>query len=185
MAQIFSEFIEEVEGNERKGYVPKDDGGPRESGVTIGTGLDLGQHDLNYIKRLCLPRDIEEKFLFYLGRTGREAKVYLHHNPLVLTEDQVRIVNSALLKVTAEDLERQYNKVSGGVLFSSLPPQIQTAIYSVHLQYGNLPVRTPKFWAAAITQRWEALHHELLHFGDQFYPRRAKEASLVKTVLWK
>ena len=185
MVQIFSEFIEEVEGNKKEGYVPEDDGGPRESGVTIGTGLDLGQHDLSYLKRLCLPRDIEEVLLPYLGRVGRAAKIYLSNNPLVLTGDQLRIVNTALLQWTSQELERQYNKVSKGVLFGSLPPQIQTAIYSVHLQYGNLPARTPRFWSAAISQRWEELHYELLHFGDKFYPRRAKEASLIKTVLWK
>lgn len=185
MIQIFQEFIEEVEGYSLVGYVPEDDGGAYLSGVTIGMGYDLGQQTWVGLKALCLPRDTEKALEPYLGLTGETAKQALKEKPLTLSRGAVDILNKKVIDSYAVRLSLAYNQDSKGVLFDSLPPQIQTAIFSVNLQYGNAKKRCPRFWDLVTSQRWAAAVKELENFGDKFPKRRLKEASLIKTVLWR
>lgn len=185
MIQIFHEFIEEVEGSSLVGYVPNDEGGRNISGVTIGMGYDLGQQSWVGLKSLCLPGDIAESLEPYLGVKGGAAKALLKAHPLSLLKEEADILNKKVIDFYAGRLAGVYNTDSSGILFDSLPPQIQTAIFSVNFQYGDAKRRCPKFWSHVVSQRWLAAVEELENFGDKFESRRRKEAALIKTVLWR
>ena len=70
-------FIAELEKFKTKGYVPSDN-----SGVTIGTGVDLKSKNEDYFSEL--PKSIRDKLKPYFGLSGKAAKDKLAKIPLIL-----------------------------------------------------------------------------------------------------
>ena len=64
--------------------------------------------------------------------------------------------------------------------FFDLPGQAQTVIASVSFQYGDLSVRSPKFWKWVATQDWPEATQILRNFGDGYPTRRMLEARLLE-----
>lgn len=78
-------FISELEdGRRTKGYVPDPEGS--KSGVTIGTGVDLGQMAEGDLERLNLPTALKEKLRPYLGKKKHDALRLLEDMPLHVSE---------------------------------------------------------------------------------------------------
>eukprot|EP00743_Colponemidia_sp_Colp-15_P005663 GILK01006088.1.p1 GENE.GILK01006088.1~~GILK01006088.1.p1 ORF type:complete len:282 (+),score=48.28 GILK01006088.1:73-918(+) len=172
-------FMEAVEGFKTTGYVPSSGN----SGVTIGTGVDLGQR--SSLTGLDIDQNLKAKLSPYLGKTGSAAVSYLQQHPLSLSLSEARSLDRAVQTPMYQALATRYNAdISGGKpLFQQLPRGIQTAIYSVNYQYGNAKVKCPKFWSAAVSQEWELAVDELRHFGDAYPTRRNKEADLIQNAL--
>lgn len=63
-------FIRNLEGFSNKGYVPTDKMGKAigQSGVTIGTGFDLGQHSEQDLVNIGVPNDLIQVLHPYLGK---------------------------------------------------------------------------------------------------------------------
>src|SRR5207247_556363 len=60
-------------------------------------------------------------------------------------------------------------------------PDLQTVIADVGYQYGpNLASATPKFWTQVIRQQWTDAIDSLRNFGDNYQPRRDREADLLQ-----
>lgn len=179
--KILWNFLEAVEGFETKGYVPKEENEDRNavmSGVTIASGFDLGQHDVNYLLKIELSPRLIEKLMPYMGLQGKEAKEMLEDVPLVLTEEEAREINKKVKHEKALKLVRRFNADSK-LDFCNLDEKVQTVIMSVAFQYGNLRTRTPRFWKRVINGRWIDAKYELQNFGDSFPTRRNKEAKLL------
>ncbi len=71
---IDHEFIGELEGSRKKGYVP--DPKNSKSGVTIATGFDLGARNIVDLRKLELPSDLITKLTPYLGMKKFEAESF-------------------------------------------------------------------------------------------------------------
>ena len=182
------DFLRDVEGFKASGYVPQDRrGNPIEnSGVTIATGLDLGQQDEDSLRRMGLSDELISIFRPYLGLKRGEAQRFLLDNPLRLTAEQATFVEESLMSHDFErmsDLWNSTQREEDGIRWDQLDPEKQTVMLSVFRQYGNLPRRTPKFWRSATQGRWNDTVSELRNFGDEYKTRRNKEADLLEAAL--
>lgn len=168
-------FIAEREGSSLTGYVPKENNKVLgKSGVTIGTGVDLGQVNVKDLSGLL--EELIRKLEPYLGIKGKAADNIA--KSLVLNEDEVDALNTfTKIKSTSKLVERY--KAATGKDFSSLTAGQQTAVASVSFQYGNLETATPNFWKQIITDDWAGAKRNLKDFGDKYPTRRNKEAALL------
>ncbi|NBF02538.1 peptidase [Pseudomonas sp. Fl5BN2] len=174
-------FIAALEGAAKtQGYVP--DAANSKSGVTVGTGFDLGQRKLKDMQALNLPADLLQRLEPYLGLTGMEAKNFLDGRPLSISSGEAELIDEAFKAPFVERLAARYLKASG-VDFAQLPAPMQTVIASVAFQYGDLASRTPKFWAQVVARDWPSALANLRNFGDRYAPRRCKEANLLGSQL--
>lgn len=177
-------FISALEGGPKcDGYVP-DAAGSR-SGVTVATGVDIGQMSADRIDRLDIPPALKEKLKPYAGVTGQEAAAFLALRPLSITKDEAERLDRSVKGDAAAAIRAGYDRAVGGTAglkrFDDLSDGIQTVICSVGFQYGNLAGRTPNFWRACTEQRWRDVLNELRNFGDRYPTRRNKEADLLET----
>lgn len=172
-------FIAALEGGAMtKGYVP--DAQNSKSGVTVGTGFDLGQRRLTDLQALNLPADLLRRLSPYLGLTGTKALDRLVEQPLSISAAEAELIDEAYKTPFVNRLAADYVQASG-VDFAQLPAPMQTVIASVAFQYGNLASRTPKFWAQVVARDWKSALANLRNFGDSYGTRRRKEADLLSS----
>ena len=91
-----SEFLVEKETTSNVGYVPKKS---NKSGVTIATGLDLGNFDL---KNLDVPQSLKDKLIPFTGLKGDEARKVASN--LKISNDEVKLIDDALDKHTTSKI---------------------------------------------------------------------------------
>jgi hypothetical protein len=179
-------FIGRLEGaGVARGYVPNPDGS--NSGVTIATGVDLGQRSREQIEAMGLSNELATKLVPYAGLKGRVALDFLNAHPLLLAADEVSAIDQAVRAGFSDRLASNYDAAlaSGGDLaeFEDLPGPAQTVIASVAYQYGlDLQRRAPRFWSTVLAQNWPDVVTELRNFGDAYGRRRAQEADLLETL---
>lgn len=184
-------FIGSLEGRRLVGYIPQSGDGKIEghSGVTVATGVDLGQdHHGGYIDGHLTDAALRAKLDPYMGFIGQDAADYLTLHPLILTEAEVNTLDAAVQGGQVKMLADRFDAVARQAdlpLFAALPERAQTAIASVAFQYGDLETKCPKFWLAACGQDWAAAVDELEHFGDRYPSRRGKEADLLRPLIAK
>ncbi|NOK00565.1 MULTISPECIES: pesticin C-terminus-like muramidase [Myxococcus] len=181
------DFIAEQEGRAvQDGYVPDATGS--KSGVTVGTGVDLGARDMNDLDRLGLSDALKTKLEPYLGKQGQDAADFLAENPLNLTAEEVKELDRAVKGEALDNVVNEYNTeverlnaADGGSRpkFAELPREMQTVIASVGFQYGSLKTATPNFFAQVTEQRWDDAKANLEDFGDRYPSRRGREAELL------
>ncbi|WP_366816871.1 pesticin C-terminus-like muramidase [Myxococcus xanthus] len=181
------DFIAEQEGRAvQDGYVPDATGS--KSGVTVGTGVDLGARDMNDLDRLGLSDALKTKLEPYLGKQGQDAADFLAENPLNLTAEEVKELDRAVKGEALDNVVNEYNTeverlnaADGGSRpkFAELPREMQTVIASVGFQYGSLKTATPNFFAQVTEQRWDDAKANLEDFGDRYPSRRGREADLL------
>jgi len=173
-------FINELEGGSKTaGYVPAAE--VSKSGVTIGTGFDLGQRNESDLKALGLPSDLTAKLKPYLGKKAKDALDALDKAPLTVTTAQAATIDKAVKRTHVDLLKQKYDSAAENKKkFTDLPVEAQTVIASVSFQYGAaLDARVPKFWKAAKAQNWKECIKVLNGFGDAYPTRRKKEAALL------
>lgn len=177
-------FIHSLEGFETFGYVPKDSKDGIESGVTVGAGVDLGQHTFSWLKSLGLAQDLYNKLSTYIGLKGKSARDKVKSIPLVLTKAEAELLTNKVYDKIASSLVAAFDKISKTKYFSLDKPK-QTVVFSVCVQYGDLKSRTPNFWKQVTQGRWNDALDNLRNFGDDYSKRRNKEADLLQTSLTK
>lgn len=182
--KIDFEFLTKVEGFKLKGYVP-DLKNKHHSGVTIGSGLDLGTKDIAFLKKLKIGDKLVEKLSPYCGLQLRKAEETLKKKPLILTKEEGTLLNEKVKEVYTKKIVEQYDKDSK-IGFFCLPKEAQTVIMSVYYQHGiaSPTTETPNFWKHVTTQDWESAIHELRHFTKNFdyQDRREKEAKYLEGI---
>jgi hypothetical protein len=117
-----------------RGYVPEDkNGNPLgASGVTVATGVDLGQQSASSLLGMGLPEALVDRLAPYLGLKGREAQYLLAREPLALTREEVDAVDAAVrTKYIAETAE-----LFGREAFAAAPKEVQAVAVSLHYQFG-------------------------------------------------
>jgi hypothetical protein len=181
-------FIQGNEQTRNDGYVPVDaNGNPiGHSGVTVATGIDLGQMNQQDLNALGLPDDLNQTLSPYLGLTGNAALTYLQNNPLHLDGPSVATLDGSYQTHAFDTVEDLYDadRDPGITPFADLSGTAQTVIMDVAWQYGNdLAHATPHFWGNVVRGEWADAVDELRNFGDAFGPRRNAEADIMQQAI--
>lgn len=174
--EIDWDFIRELEGFETEGYVPDPEGS--QSGVTVGSGFDLGSRTEESLRDLGAPSSLIEKISPYLGVRKKEAEDLLKKNPLVLNEDEAELLTQLGKKETMKRIRTKFGEKD----FNKLTPEQKTVLMSVGFQYGN-QLFDHNFWDQTKEGRWEDAYKNLLNYGDAYKTRREKEASYLVSKL--
>jgi LysM repeat protein len=174
-----NDFIRRQEGFRLDGYVP--DLGFSMSGVTVGTGVDIGQMSVADIMALGIPQELKQKLAPYAGLIGQDAAYFLNNRPLHLTEYEANALDRVVTQNTVEGVARRFNTVAPGNSFAELPPEVRTVIADLAHQYGSdLAQRMPNFWSDVTEGRWKSVMQKLRNFGDRYSTRRNAEADLLQ-----
>lgn len=184
-------FLGRLEGSRLAGYVPVDHAGLPlgRSGVTIATGVDLGQVSPQQIDRWALSPGLRARLRPYAGIRGPLALRTLHGAPLAVSEPEARAITAAVAEPHLQGLRHRFNDVAQHampplVFWDRIPDAAQTVIFSVDWQYGDLERECPRFWrAAAGAQDWTAVIAELRAFGDAYPTRRNSEADYLEAAI--
>jgi len=158
------------------------------SGVTIATGVDLGQQKRSVLEGMGVSR---ETLLFlepYIGLKKQLAVDALKKAPLTLAEKQVAEIDAAVHKTYIDNTAQRF-----GSGFATAPKQVQAVAVSLCYQFGN-PQRdtSPSLgyaWMSmqrgdyrsavvALTNKtgWSVEH-------QQYLPRRKREADLLLEII--
>ena len=140
------DFIGQLEGYVLKGYVPNPE--TSNSGVTVGSGVDLGQMQASQLT--SLPQDLQALLAPYLGLRKQAAVAALQARPLTITAAQADALDALARGGALTFIQQLYDKATSAGAFDGLPNQAQTVIASVSFQYGNLAARCPKFWGTCV-----------------------------------
>jgi len=188
-------FIESLEGKlVTHGYVPKDKNGVPigRSGVTISTGVDLGQMRLTELTALLhdsmkYPDDLIRRLAPYLGLRREDAVDFLKEHPLEITEDEARLLSDGMYSRVLGDLASNWEHDTG-VTFFKLHPAAQTVLLSLAWNFGShladvLPMTYRAFINAAATGEWENVCFILENFASkqpELAKRRFKEGQYLR-----
>jgi murein DD-endopeptidase MepM/ murein hydrolase activator NlpD len=151
----------------------------KSSGVTIATGVDLGQLDEKSFGDMKLPDALSKKLKPFVGLQGKAAADALDGAALKIDAKEAAAIDAALIPVFEKHLVDAYNKAVDGASFDKLIPAAQTVIADVAFQYWNLEKRTPKFWKLVLGQDFNEMVEELRDFKDDSDSRRKAEAKLL------
>mgnify|MGYP001236853247 FL=1 len=170
------DFIADQEGRAiNTAYVPQDDEGNAEgqSGVTVGTGVDLGSKNKAYFDGL--DEDLIEKIEPYFGKKRETAQNLLAIAPLELTDAEVAELDRFVKEKELKTLKDKWNEDSD-TDFDDLPTNQATAVASVYYQYGQ-QMFDHNYWDQTTGGDWEAARNNLMNYGDNYNSRRNREAT--------
>ena len=173
-------FIYDREGKgKEQGYVPKDKNNKPDSnsGVTIGTGIDLKMKNRKYFEDLNIDEDIIKKLEPFFGLKGLDADIKSKN--LNLSAEQIAKLDLAVKKDYSKRIITQYEKDSGK-RFENLTDAQQTVVISVAFQHGLNATKKYNFWKQATTGDWDSVKKNLRNFGDNYKTRRDLEADLLE-----
>ena len=193
-------YLVTVEGKQQtQGYIPCDlvdggtanyRGGPNPerykpmgvSGVTIGTGVDLGQTSAAELDGMGVSSATINSLRPYLGQSGPAAVEVLHRLPLTVSQAVAEELDAALHTHHIGIAQVRYDKDAGAGAFAALPWQAQAAITSIIYQRGPGSIR--KFsntWAAFVRQDWPDAARRLMNgdLWERYQSRRAAEGRLL------
>lgn len=153
------------------------------SGVTVGTGVDLGQTDADTLLGMGVSDTLVAVFLSYLGRRQRDAVRALHTAPLTISQDDADRLDAAMLGHHIEKISRRYDRDAGAGAFAELPWRAQAVIVSIQYQRGvNSPSKYPNTWAALVRRDWADAAARLKNgaLWEGYRQRRALEGDLLR-----
>jgi Bacterial toxin homologue of phage lysozyme, C-term len=203
-ANIDWKFIRKKEGFKPDGKVPVPHDDNTASGVTIGYGYDIGQHNLADFNRYDIPEPYKskliEKFTPYFGAKQYNGKAHPNkprndaldalqkYGPLTITEPEAALLDQAVVKDYENRLIDNYDNNSM-VFFGDLPQPAQTAIMSVF--YNSEIMVSPKspFGQAIYNQDWPTaaafLRNDALKYDPKHgvYTRRNDEADKLQSLV--
>lgn len=152
------------------------------SGVTIATGVDLGQTDIRTMRDWGVEPGLVQTLIPYIGRTKRDAVMALNREPLTISQDEADHLDRQFHSAYAALVATRYDRDAGKGAFENLPWQAQTAIFSVLYQRGvNSPKRYQHVWDKLVRGDWFGAARD---FGtaanwNGYMTRRRKEAMLL------
>ncbi len=153
------------------------------SGVTIGTGVDLGQTDKDTLRGMGVSNAVVYKLMPYLEQSRAAAVDALHRLPLTLSQAAADELDEAMLNHHISKISAYYDAATDHGTFASLPWQAQAAIVSIQYQRGvKSPRKYPNTWKAFVTQNWTDAAYRLGtgRFWTGYQGRRRLESELLK-----
>lgn len=198
-----------------KGYVPKysrdikDKGGKvihkrgdviGASGVTISTGVDLGQQSKSGTRSLIDKYvadkgntdnvDVDalmKKLNPYFGQKKKNAVDALTKTPLTVTDAEADLLAKAFGYSTQTRVATKFDKNNTkGMVFQKLPEEAQTVIIDFAYQYGLSTTKgsiRKKFWGYVLAGDWKDLATWLKSKPDQYNSRRKREGDRLQAAL--
>lgn len=189
--QVDWNFIRVSEGYKDHGYIPYNNDGTiaGNSGITIASGFDLGQHSAADIDQIGLPATTAAALKGYVGLKGYTAEAYLYTHPTVyITPAEGALINSWAHSETLIRTAAAFDNGTSPGAFYQLPPQVQTAIADAAFQFGSLAYTKnadmKSFWNHVIAKDWSSAINDLETAARKGYAeRRAREADLIRSAL--
>lgn len=203
MADIakISNFLTQVEGpRQAVGYIPchlasggsaNYKGGPNPekyiamdtSGVTIGTGCDLGQTSITELQIYGLTDSFLLSILSpYIGLKKSAAILKLHQAPLVISMSNAEKLDHAVHGGYLNRYVRPAYEKKSRAKFDELPWQAQAVVMSVCFQKGcgGVAREWPLLWGHLCACNWKAAANELRNGFTKYLGRRRQEAALLE-----
>jgi len=171
-------FLGEKEGFKLDAYIPEDKEGKviDQSGVTVGTGVDLGSKNEEYFKDL--KPSILNKLKPHFGKKREAAQKSLEENPFSLTEEEALVLDNFVKAKEFNVLKKRWDKDSE-ISWDDLTTNQATAIASVYYQHGNQTFGY-NFWDQTTSGDWDSAYENLMTWGGSTPSRRRDEAALLK-----
>lgn len=154
------------------------------SGVTLATGVDLGQTNAATLAAYGLDAGIINFMRPYLGLKKQAALEKLHQVPLTVSPQTAAALDNAVhTGYLHKNVIPAYNKAAVSP-FADLPKQAQAVIMSICFQKGVSGTRNtaPETWKHLCVCDWQAASDELIHGFKQYASRRAIEGRLLREV---
>ena len=185
--QFIRATLERFEGKGlTKGYVPSKNGVPLGvSGVTVGTGVDLGQQTADRLLHMGVPHAVVDKFAPYLGLKKTAAQDALRTLPLILSPAEVESLDQAVISRYTRDIAARYDRDAPAATFANLPKEAQAVIVSILYQRGlNSPSKFPNVWKALLRGDWKDAAARLCNpaLWDGYQTRRKGEGEILKQI---
>ena len=166
-----------------RGYVPKTRQG--KSGVTVGTGFDLGHRSFRTMQAMGMSNELARKLGDFSGVTdAKSPNLRDRARELLLTQEEVDEIDLVAKAEAIKTLRRSFKNHTKspqnphGLNLEDMSPAEQTALASVSFQYGGFR-RTPSFIKAFREGSLQGAINELRNFGDDFPTRRNTEADIL------
>lgn len=177
-SNIDMSFLGEKEGFKLDAYIPEDKDGKviDQSGVTVGTGVDLGSKNEEYFKDL--EPSILNKLKPHFGKKREAAQKSLEENPFSLTEEEAQVLDNFVKAKEFNVLKKRWDKDSE-ISWDDLTTNQATAIASVYYQHGNQTFGY-NFWDQTTSGDWDSAYENLMTWGGSTPSRRRDEAALLK-----
>ena len=152
------------------------------SGVTIGTGVDLGQTDAATLRKIGVSEQTINIVRPYLEKRKKNAVYALYNNALVISKEVADELDSCMIGHHIKIICNRYNKDAGAGAFENLPWQAQAVIVSILYQRGvNSPSKFKNTWAALVNKDWkdasERFKNSSLWAG--YHNRRREEGKIL------
>lgn len=126
------DVLKGAESTETVGYVPS----VGDSGVTIGTGFDLGQFNETELKNMGLDSTLIATLKPYLGLKKDAAKAKLKSNPLQLSASVVADMDNKVWGYEVDKAISKYEK-NTGFAWDNLPNEVQDSLLIQSFQLGD------------------------------------------------
>ena len=187
-------FVQCHEGFLCCGYVPIDSTTGQvlgQSGVTVGSGVDLGSKTSNMLISIGVSSTIVSKLDPYYGLKKNDAACAAIEIPLTLTCNEAQSLTDKVKDDIVTQAQQRYDqeKASDSALFDDLPRGVRTAIVDIWFQFGT-PGAYPTFWGYVRSNDWDNAIKELRDFyGSNANPsigdrrRRNDEADILEAAL--
>ncbi|HEX7814870.1 pesticin C-terminus-like muramidase [Dyella sp.] len=169
-----------------------------QSGVTVSTGVDLGQQSSagtrklieNYVKDKGNPDNVDVDALVkkldpYFGKKKQDAVDALDKTPLTVTDGEARLLEQAFGYDTQTRVARQFDaNNTKGMSFKKLPEEAQTVIIDFAYQYGTSDSKgnvRQTFWKYVYDGDWKKLADWLKGNPDPYTSRRKRESDRLQS----
>ena len=135
------------------------------SGVTIGSGVDIGQYNELELRQMGIPAELLDRLKPGIGVTGMAAREVVESGAIRLKDGEARLITDLAQAHHAGKISNEFNRISqsqngtDGVLFHELSPQMQTLMISIGYQYGSKGA--PTFFTHVANEDWEAAKEEM------------------------
>ena len=157
------------------------------SGVTVATGVDLGQTSAAELESMGVPREIIAKLRPYIGLQKTKAVMALYNRPFVLTKAEADVLDAKMHGHHVEMIARRYDKDAGEGAFETLPWQAQAVIFSLLYQCGCTggPKKDPATWRALCQKNWLTASKRLMtrEYWSGYSNRRRAEGQILAELL--
>ena len=156
------------------------------SGVTVGTGLDLGQQAEADLRRMGVSGALIARFRPYLGLRKMDAVLALQSAPLTLSDAECDALDAAVHAdyiARAAALFDRYTDLP----FADCPAEAQAVIVSLFYHLGS-PFATyghpgyPVLYSRLCHGDWPEASRELLTGFTRYANRRADEGRLIASL---
>ena len=165
-----------AEGKSRHtGYVPDDD-----SGVTIGVGFDIGQHNEWELNKIFPDNPkLVEKLKDYTKLEGDEARK-VAKDLTVSGKDYIDVIVKPI-NYKIDRIVKKYNEKAGRDAFQNLEPELQRTIFGVVYQMGTGDfIETSDFWKQATSKDWTGMLNNMQSNGwGKTQARRTEELDIL------